>query len=42
VRDRALALATFLAVAVTVFIVYGRAIDAPFIFDDLPGIVKNP
>ncbi len=33
---------TFVALAVAVFGVYARAIDAPFIFDDVPGIVRNP
>jgi tetratricopeptide (TPR) repeat protein len=41
-RERTLTLITFLAFAVTVFCVYARAIDVPFIFDDLPGIVNNP
>jgi protein O-mannosyl-transferase len=41
-NDRTLALGTFLVLAIAVSVVYGRSIDAPFIFDDLPGIVKNP
>ena len=40
--DGALTLGTFVVLAVMVFAVYGRAIHAPFIFDDLPGIVENP
>jgi protein O-mannosyl-transferase len=42
VRDQTLALGTFLVLAVAVCAVYGRTIESPFIFDDLPGIVKNP
>lgn len=35
-------LATVAVLAVAVFTIYGRALEAPFIFDDRPGIVDNP
>jgi len=41
-RDRTLTLTTFLVLAVTVSGLYAKAMGAPFIFDDLPGIVNNP
>lgn len=40
--DRMRALGTALLLAAVVVLIYGRAIDSPFIFDDLPGIVDNP
>ncbi len=36
------ALGTFVVLALVVLAVYGRALDAPFIFDDLPAVVHNP
>lgn len=36
------ALGTLVLLAAVVFAVYGRALDAPFIFDDLPTVVENP
>ncbi len=34
--------ATLAVVTVAVVAIYWRALDAPFIFDDVPGIVENP
>lgn len=38
---RELAMTFVLMLAVT-FVIYGRALDAPFVFDDRPAIVENP
>lgn len=40
-QPRGAALAVSVALTALVFAVYGRALDAPFVFDDVPGIVEN-
>lgn len=40
--ERGRALLTFLLLLAVVVAIYGRALPAPFIFDDQPGIVENP
>jgi tetratricopeptide (TPR) repeat protein len=40
--DPVRALATLAVLAAAVGAVYWRALDAPFVFDDVPGIVTNP